>query len=344
MMAALAISGCAQEAGTLFGGGAGRTWPAPPEQARICSVGALTSSADLKAAVSGREAFASVIRGKRSPISFSSPHGVAKDAGSKLAVADTGLAAVHIVDLETRSHTLVNGCNDNRFDAPLSVTWMGERLFVTDAGRHEVVELDSAGACRGAFGTGELKRPVGIVAIPSRNELAVVDGDADAVVFFDLQGRSVRRFGTRGSGAGELNHPTHIAFDGSAHLAVADTANFRVQIFDLEGTSTRVIGQKGDAAGDFSLPKGLAYDSDGHLYVVDTHFENVQIFDGEGRLLLAFGEEGSKLGQFALPAGIAIDRANRLWIADSANHRVQVFDYLGGPPSEAVERQKGGAS
>jgi DNA-binding beta-propeller fold protein YncE len=327
LFAAALVGGCGRPAGTLFGDAGTRVWPPAPERTRIRAVGALRSSSDLKAAVSAGEAFATVLRGERPPIAFSAPHGIARE-GTKLAVADTGLAGVHILDLEARTHTLVNGCRQQRFETPLGVTWADGRLFVTDAGRHEVVELDASGACRASFGAEVLKRPVGIVYLPPRNELLVVDGGAHALVGFNPSGGVTRRIGSHGSGPGDFNYPTHIGFDGHGRFAVADTANFRVQLLDLDGRPLGSIGKKGDAAGDLSLPKGVAFDSEGHLYVVDTHFENVQIFDGEGRLLLAFGEEGTDLGRFGLPAGIAIDPADRIWVAEAANHRVQVFDYL----------------
>ncbi len=323
------LVGCARPQGELFPLiDPPLVWPLAPETPRIRLVGELGGSADLHAAVPGSEIFKAALRGPRPPIGFSSPHSVAVHARWLVAVADGSGSAVHILDLRARTHRMVSGWNDGRFATPIGVAWVGQRLFVTDAGRHEVIELDAQGTFRNRFGEGELKRPVGVTYVADRDQLYVVDGGSHRVVVFEPAGGLVTTFGHNGSNPGEFNYPSHIAWDGGERLLVADSGNFRVQLMDLDGVCLRVIGCKGDGAGDFSLPKGVAFDGDGHLYIVDSHFENVQIFDRQGRLLLAFGHEGAGRGEFALPAGLAIDQDNRIWVADSANRRIQVFDYL----------------
>jgi len=336
LFAPLLAGGCARPAGQLFEPAArGPVWPRSPEQARIRYVGMLRGSDDLRAAQSGREAFGAAVRGPRQPIQFSAPHSVAR-LGPLLAVADVGLAGVHLVNLPARTHVLVTGWREGEaaeaFVAPIGVCLAGDRVFVADAQRHEIIELSSAGAFRGRFGGSQLSRPVGMVHVRTQGRIYVVDGGAGCVVAFDLDGNEITRFNGQDAQTDALSFPTHIAWDGGTRLAVADSANFRVRLFGLDGSGLVTIGKKGDAAGDFALPKGVAFDAQGHLYVVDAQFENVQIFDGQGRLLLAFGREGGAAGEFALPAGLAIDEHDRIWVADSANHRIQVFDFLGGAP------------
>ncbi len=331
-LAAVQVAGCARPRGMLFPAlDRPQLWPAPPSTPRIKLIGTLRDSGDLRAAVSGKEAFASAFRGPRPPIRFSSPHTIAVNATSLLAVADTGASAVHVIDLERRTHTRVTGFLSEKFAAPVGVAWAGDRLFVTDAKRGEVVELDTQGGYVRRFGAAVLRRPVGIAFASGRNELYVVDGDAHTVVRFDLSGRHVATIGRRGSAPGEFNYPSHLCIRGDK-LLVSDSGNFRVQLLDLEGRPIRTIGQKGDGAGDFSLPKGVAFDSEGHIYVVDAQFENVQVFDSAGQLLMAFGREGTDLGAFWLPSGLTIDDEDRIWVADTGNRRVQLFSYLRAPP------------
>lgn len=328
LLISCAMMGCARVEGRMFPAiDPPVVWPRPPERARIRLVGTLSGSADLHAARSGMEAFKAALRGPRPPISFSSPNMVAIGPGGLIAVSDTGLGAVHVVDPVTRTHRLISGWDDQRFGTPLGVTWAGRRLFVTDAERHEVIELDAGGAFRRRFGEDVLKRPVGVAYVASRRQLYVVDGGSHRIAVFDEAGGLVRTIGQRGATAGLFNFPSYVCHrDG--RLLVADSGNFRVQVLDLDGACLRIIGRKGDGAGDLSLPKGVAFDSDGHVYVVDAQFENIQIYDGEGRLLLAFGQEGAGLGEFSLPAGMAIDENDRIWVADAANRRLGVFDYL----------------
>lgn len=328
LLVVASIGGCGRPQGVLFPSVAPpRYWPPPPETPRIQWLGVLSSSDDLRAARSGSEVFANVIRGPRPALRFSGPHALAIHDSGLLAVADGPGAAVHIVDLDNRGHVLVGGFGAERFAVPVGVVWADERLFVTDAGRREVVELDRDGRFVRSFGRDALRRPVGITYSSARQRLYVVDGDEHQVKLFDLTGAMTKAIGRRGTMPGEFNYPSHIYAAGD-RLLVADTGNFRVQLLDLDGTCLKVIGKKGDGAGDFALPKGVAFDSEGHIYVVDAQFENIQIFDSDGRLLMAFGEEGGGIGAFSLPAGLTIDNMDRIWVADSGNRCIQVFSYL----------------
>ncbi len=336
-------AGCHQPAGELFPViDLPMVWPGQPETPRIEFIGTVSDSRDLKAAQSGLEIFKAAFRGPRPPIRFSRPHAVAYHPEGMLAIADSSGGAVHILNLRDRTHVIALGDEHQRFAEPVGVTWAGPRLFISDAQLRQIIEMDQQGTVLQRFGENELLRPVGITYIPQRDQLYVVDGGAHVLHVYELTGRHVRSLGARGTGPGEFNFPTHIAYDGAHRLAIADTGNFRVQVLDLQGACLRVFGQKGDAAGDFALPKGVAFDSEGHLYVVDAQFENFQIFDPEGRLLLAVGREGSDLGQFSLPAGLTIDEQDRIWVADSANRRVQVFQYLkeAGSPDVRRDRQQ----
>ncbi|MEK6798220.1 MAG: hypothetical protein AABZ12_04585 [Planctomycetota bacterium] len=321
-------TGCARPAGELFPPITPlRVWPAPPDVARIRYVGALAGSQDLQAGESPSEVLRSAFQGRRPPIRFSSPQGLAVSSPDLLAVADGVGGAVHVLDLVQRTHTVVFGDGDHRFDTPMGVAWVGRRLFVTDAQLGEIVELDEQGRGRGRFGKELLQRPVGIAYEPRGDRLYVADSAGHVVRLFTPDGELAGTIGQRGTRIGEFNFPTHLC-TGPDRIAVADSGNARVQLFRASGEFISAIGEKGDAAGDLSLPKGVAFDRDGHLYVADARFENVQVFDGSGRLLMAFGEEGRRIGQFSLPAGLVVDGGNYLWAADSGNRRVQVFEVL----------------
>ncbi len=334
--------GCATPQGVLFPPiDPPRVWPAPPDTPRIQLVGVLGGSDDLKAQVSGAEILKSAFRGPRPPINFTAPHGVAVRSDDLVAVADASGAAVHILDLESRTHRLVTGFEDDRFAMPIGVAWANGHLFVTDAQRHEVIQLDEKGHLQRRFGCDTLTRPVGIAFVARTNQLWVVDGGAHRLVAFNLATTKAATIGERGTALGQFNFPTHIAAEGD-RILVADAGNFRVQILSASGEGLASIGQKGNGAGDLSLPKGVAFDRFGRIYIVDAHFENVQIFDPDGRLLMAFGHEGSGAGEFALPAGLTIDDHDRIWVADSGNRRLQLFAHVpleltGWPGSEGPE-------
>ncbi len=327
LAASMLIVGCAQPRGTLFAPmNPTRHWPALPDHPRVFLVGEISGSDDLNAERSSGEVFRSALRGPRPPIRFNGPQSVALRSPNLLAVADGGGAALHLIDLETREHRIITGWKDERLGLPFGVAWLGDRLFLTDAMRHEVIEFNAAGQFQNRFGSDELVRPVGIAAMETRNQLVVVDGGKHELAVYEVDGKRVKTIGQPGTNPGEFNYPSHICIRGS-RLLVADSGSFRVQVFDLDGRFVSSFGDKGDGAGDFSLPKGVAMDSDGHIYVVDAQFENIQMFNDDGQLLMAFGEEGRKPGQFWLPAGLYIDLEDRIWVADSGNRRIQVFEY-----------------
>ncbi len=327
VMVLLAAGGCATPAGALFPAiDPPKAWPAAPDPPRIHWLGMIAGSDDLKPGRSAAEAFATVLRGPRPPIRFLNPQSVAIRPPGLLAVTDGTGGAVHLLDLDERTHVVVYGSAEERFGAPMGATWAGDRLFITDAERHEVVELNTEGNWQRRFGGDLLIRPVGIAYVAQREAIYVVDGGGHRVLVFGLNGEMEATLGGRGTGPGEFNFPTYIGILPD-RILVSDSGNFRVQCLDFDGSPLATMGKKGNAAGDLSLPKGIAADRDGHFYVVDAHFENVQIFDENGGLLMAFGEEGSGRGEFSLPAGIAIDGQDRIWVADAGNRRVQVFVY-----------------
>ena len=122
VISAMALSGCAKPRGALFPAiDPPMVWPASPETPRIKLLGIISDSRDLSAEVSGAEVFRAALRGPRPPIFFTSPHGVAVSASERVAIADGNGAAVHIIDLRQRTHTMVSGFGDERFGAPVGV-------------------------------------------------------------------------------------------------------------------------------------------------------------------------------------------------------------------------------
>lgn len=353
LLALASAGGCGQPAGTIFDAAtAGPVWPPPPDAARIRYIGQIATDSDLKPAKSGWTVLGEALGGSASARRVSTPAGIAVSDAGRLYVADPAVHAVHVFDTQTRQYQAISEAGEQALFTPADVAVGGADVFVSDSALHAIFVYDGAGRFVRAFGVGQLKRPVGLAwwqppaasapAGGGEGKLFVVDTGAHAVVVFDASGREVSRFGRRGSGDGEFNHPTDVAVHARTGVVVADTLNFRVQRFTPEGAHLATLGARGDGAGSFALPKGVAVDREGRIYVVDAQFENVQIFNPDGQLLLAFGREGRKPGEFWLPGGAAIGADDRLWIADGYNRRVQVFQLLpepGGPPTGA-ERQE----
>jgi hypothetical protein len=211
----------------------------------------------------------------------------------------------------------------------------------------------------------ELIKPYGVAIHDGK--LLICDIRRQAVVIYDLVGRSVGYMGTKGPG--RLQRPINIAVaeDGTRYVAdmgrnrvmvygpdnryltafgdpdrwspsavavledflyVADIRNGKVVLLDRKtGETIRHFG--GENRETRMLPTNLDVDEDGNIWVADTGNYRVLKFSHRGELLVTLGEQGRGLGQFARPKGIAVDRRGRLYVVDAAFENVQVFNEAG---------------
>lgn len=82
----------------------------------------------------------------------------------------------------------------------------------------------------------------------------------------DINGRVKHRFGSRGSGKGELLNPLYIDVDKEGNIVVCDSGNNRIQIFTYNGDFVCAIESLGDP---LDGPLGLSLAVDGHVLVAD---------------------------------------------------------------------------
>ncbi|MCC6356053.1 MAG: hypothetical protein IT577_19370 [Verrucomicrobiae bacterium] len=131
------------------------------------------------------------------------------------------------------------------------------------------------------------------------------------------------KFGSAGSGSGQLSMPRSIAID-SNFLYVADHYNDRIQVFVKNGLYTNSFF-------GLSRPSGIAVDGT-HVYVSDSGNSRVRVFSKNGTFVRMWGSQGSGPGQFKgggltafeSPSGIAVD-ADSVYVVDLGNNRIQVF-------------------
>jgi sugar lactone lactonase YvrE len=304
-------------------------WPSPPDDPRIEFVNSLYHPRDVGQRVSTFAKIGRWITGDQSEDeALQKPFGVCVDDEGNLCITDTGANRIAFVDLKKKQWKNIGAVDKVRFASPVGVAKRKDIFYVADSELARVIAFKENGKSVWTI-SDPLQRPAG-VAIAS-DLVAVVDSQAHAVFVFDLKGKFQFKFGERGSGQGQFNFPTHIAYDGRGHWLVTDSLNCRIQTFDLSGKFISEFGSNGDTSGHFSRPKGVAADSFGHIYVADAVFANFQVFDKGGQLLLSLGERGAGPGEFSMPGGIAISRDNQIYVADGYNHCVQVFKYIGAP-------------
>lgn len=303
------------------------SFPAAPQRARLVYRGELRSDRDV--AVPGLwQRLTTVFAGRRPPVRFQSPFGLAFDASGRLLVTDPGRHAVLVLDREHGRYAEIAPGGADALGLPLGVDADGEgRIYVADGLRGCVRVFSRDGApLRRIDAGGALRRPTGVAVDRTRGLLYVADTPAHVVRVLRLDGTPLRLVGEHGSGPGQLNYPTFLAVDARGGLVVNDSMNFRVQRFDADGKLLGAFGRLGNGSGDMSRSKGVAVDRRGHVYVADALFDNFQIFDERGRLLLFVGEHGRAPGQFWMPAGLAIHGA-MVAVADG-DGRVQLFEIV----------------
>jgi DNA-binding beta-propeller fold protein YncE len=90
----------------------------------------------------------------------------------------------------------------------------------------------------------------------------------------------LRRFGSAGSGDGELYAPCGLCFiDDDRHVAVVDISNDRVSVFSVDGQFIRHVG-----VGVLHAPRGIACTACDELVVADSN-ERVAVFSASGDLI-----------------------------------------------------------
>jgi DNA-binding beta-propeller fold protein YncE len=157
-------------------------------------------------------------------------------------------------------------------------------VFVADYGNKRVQVLTPTLDFHGFIGEGVLGYTTCVCA------------DADVVVVGDIQtsaderitvfGRSdgavIRRFGSNGSGDGQLKQPRGLCFLSSKRLAVADTDNHRVSVFSLRGEFVRHVG-----VGALKFPADVAASAFDEIVVANGWWEPARVFSDVGDLLLS---------------------------------------------------------
>ncbi len=217
----------------------------------------------------------------------------------------------------------------------------------------------------GRRGTEPLVKPFG-VALDEDGNLCLTDTGANAVCFFDLAGKSYRRFeevgklrfvapvavakrngifyvadpGLRSVLAfdtggklrfgiqKEVERPAGLAIAGEK-LYVADAQAHAVAVFDLGGKYLARFGRRGVGPGEFNFPTHLSTDANGRLYVTDSMNSRVQVFDADGRFLNMIGSMGDGSGHFSRPKGVAVDGFGHVYVADALYDNLQIFDGTG---------------
>lgn len=266
----------------------------------------------------------------------------------------------------------------------LLVLWLGtpgstsgdsdvEGVTFVDFAAESTATVGFAGEFPQAGGVGRLLGMVG-----ATNRILLADGDAGAILAFNLRGALEASAAVEPSSAVPVSYPVDVAVLEDGRIAVVDSSSMRVVVIPAPG-------QDGDqeefvGAGQARPAQPTAIEAAaGAVYVADAASHSIKVYDEDGSFMREIGSDldppltfvgglhladaglyvsDSNAGRvllldpvsgearstvqrrFGLPRGIATDGEGRLFVADAFESAVYVFD----PTGRVVEDLIGGRS
>ena len=183
---------------------------------------------------------------------------------------------------------------------------------------------------------GKFQRAWGKGVIESKHQLRIIGGKAyvadtkqHQVYEFDLSGKLLRSFGTRGRaglGPNEFNMPTDIAIGPDGDIFITDGyGNSRVVRLKPDGSFRLAWGEKGGRPGQFVNPHNIVIDTAGLVYVADRGNDRIQIFTPEGKFLRQWTNVGK-------PYGLLLVDDDTMFVSDgnpNGPHQILIMDLAG---------------
>ncbi len=193
---------------------------------------------------------------------------------------------------------VIGGFGDGplQFHSPCQV-WIAsdDFVFVAEYGNHRVQVLTPRLDFHAFIGQGHLSSPHGVCASDS---VVVVSEISHISVFSRGDGALLRRFGSYGSGDGQLQRSHGLCFvSGDRHVAVAESCNSRVSVFSVDGDFIRHV-----SLGLLTRPTGVACSAFDELVVADTN-NRVSVFSASGELVTTIEMDCRALGGVAIHGG-----------------------------------------
>ena len=172
-------------------------------------------------------------------------------------------------------------------------------------------------------------KPVGLSMHPD-GRLFVADTHYNRVMIFDREGQTLGTFGKPGTGSGEFELPTDVAFDAQGCIYVGEyCGNDRITKWSADFAFMHVIG--GDEIEGVRLrrPAGLGVDAEQTLWVADACNHRIVRFSLDGEVLAVFGTYGSEPGQMRYPYDLCITPDDTIMVCEYEGNRLQWFSKSG---------------
>ncbi|MGC1851793.1 MAG: NHL repeat-containing protein [Solirubrobacterales bacterium] len=275
------------------------------------------------------------------PGQFNGPSAIATDAEGNLWVTDSGNHRVQKFSQngEYLSQFGSYGTTNGKFNGPagIAISPNGNAIFVTDRGNHRIQRFTKEGAYFGqvgSYGWEDLKfdEPLGLAIGAPWGEFAytlfVVDGGNNRIKRYTPLGGFIAKFGSYGSGPGQLDSPNTIEVDSAGNIWVSDRVNARIQEFSPEGEYMTQFGSAGSGDGEFGLawPMGMAIDPRGGMWVTDTNNDRIQRWAIRNYQLAS---SLSSFGASGQPGDVAADAQGNIWAVSTNENVLRKYDGKG---------------
>lgn len=266
------------------------------------------------------------------------------------------------------------GSEAGEFDFPIAIAVSdADELFISDHLNSRVQVFDTSGKFLRHFSV--LPNPGGLALDTAGNIYLThihASGQSkhtagDFVSVYSPDGRLLRRWGRKGTGAGEFDCPGGLVVGKNGRVYVADQTNHRVQVFNTKGEFLLQWGKYGNEPGQFGGrasqnsrvggPQFVAIDSVGNVWTTEGANCRLQKFTSDGAPLSSWGSKEDEPGGFGGyftgfknrnapglvgPIALCFDADDFLWIS-AVSGRVQQFTQDGDFVCGLIDKQGIGA-
>ena len=275
------------------------------------------------------------------------PNAVAVGPDGSMWVTDPSQARILAFNPDGTFRTMIHqgppSLKPGKLQRPDAVAMTGNSVYVADYARNVVMQFTTGNQFVREW---YVPAPLGMAVKNGRIAVSTAFG----VALYDLRGKLLTLWGTRGSGPDQFDLANGVAIADDGTIYVSDTQNARVKAYTSSGKLLWISGgaTKAGSAGDasqnttgsasnpFQLPAGMTIDGRGRIVVVDPFNFTIDVLDParKGAVVAKYGEFGGTDGMFAYPTGIAYD-AKHDWfvVADTDNDRAQVLRLPGSAAS-----------
>jgi len=203
------------------------------------------------------------------------------------------------------------------------------RMLTLNHSLQFVSEIGQSGAKDGHF-----YGMLGIYRDETAGKMYVSDAINGRIQVLDLNGNYLSKFGSYGTGPGQLNRPGHIVKNPiTGNLYINDLNG--LEIFTPSGTYVNRLTGFGTA--------GIAFDASGKMYTATSEYSTPSggaIRDNDGNVLSTFGATGTPAtGKISYPSKVTLDASGNIYVADLWSSYIQIY-----APDGTFLRNIGGVS